>query len=96
MKNRISKAARIRDRNQLTIPRLIAQSLPWVREDVFVNIEANRKEIIIKPVVKEVKRKKKLTEKEWSGIYKKLEVVRKSGKQDVDLGVFIQKDRLSH
>ncbi len=93
----IKRTARIRERNQLTIPYLIAQSLDWIKENSFVNMQANHKEIVIKPlVIQRNKQKKKLSEKQWQEVLKNLKSIRKSGKQNVNLASFIQKDRLTH
>ena len=90
--------SKIRERGQLTIPQSIRQALNWSQDEVIVKIVTIRDGFRVErlPISHPQHPKKELTKKEWDKIYKDMEKISKSGKQNIKLTDFLRHDRNTH
>lgn len=90
--------SKIRERGQLTVPQTIREALNWPQDEVLVKIvtidDGFRVERL--PVSHPQNPRKKLTKKEWDKIYRTMEKISKSGKQNIKLTDFLRRDRDTH
>lgn len=96
--NYIQTVSKIRERGQLTVPQNIRSALNWPENEVMVKIvtvsDGFRVERL--PISHPQHPQKKLTKKEWDKIYKNMEKISKSGKQNISLTNFLRHDRDTH
>lgn len=90
--------SKIRGRGQLTVPHLIKQALDWPEDEVMVKITTIQDGFRVErlPISHPQHPKKKLTRKEWDKIYKDVEKISKSGRQNIKLTDFLRHDRDTH
>lgn len=90
--------AKIRGRGQLTVPQSIRESLNWSQDEVMVKIVTMEDGFRVErlPISHPQNPQKKLTKGEWDKIYKDMEKISKSGKQNIKLTDFLRHDRDTH
>lgn len=80
------------------MPQTIREALNWPQDEVMVKIvtidDGFRVERL--PVSHPQNPQKKLTKKEWGKIYRTMEKISKSGKQNIKLTDFLRHDRDTH
>lgn len=80
------------------MPQTIREALNWPQDEVLVKIvtidDGFRVERL--PISHPQNPRKKLTKKQWDKIYRKMEEISKSGKQNVKLTDFLRHDRDTH
>lgn len=96
--NYIQTISKIRERGQLTVPQNIRSALNWPDDEVVVKVTTIQDGFRVErlPISHPQNPKKKLTQKEWDRIYKDMEEISKSGKQNVKLTDFLRHDRDTH
>ena len=90
--------SKIREREQLTVPRDIRQALNWPEDEVMVKVTTIQDGFRVErlPISHPQHPKKKLTKRQWDEIWRDFEKFSKSGRQDVKLTDFLRKDRDTH
>lgn len=90
--------SKIRERGQLTVPLDIRQALNWPDDEVVVKVTTISDGFRVErlPISHPQHPKKKLTDKQWDRIYKDMEKISKSGKQNIKLTDFLRHDRDTH
>lgn len=90
--------SKIRERGQLTVPQTIREVLNWPEDEVVVKVTTTQDGFRVErlPISHPQGQKRKLTKKEWDKIYKDMEKISRSGRQDIRLTEFVRKDRDSH
>ena len=96
--NYTQTVSKIRERGQLTVPKDIRQALNWPEEEIIVKVTTISDGFRVErlPISHPQHPKKKLTKKEWDKIYKNMEKISKSGRQDIKLTDFLRHDRDTH
>lgn len=96
--NYIQTISKIRGRGQLTIPQTIRGALNWPDSEVMVKVTTIQDGFRVEklPISHPQHPKKKLTKKEWDKIYEDMEMISKSGKQNIKLTDFLRHDRDTH
>lgn len=96
--NYIQTISKVRERGQLTIPQEVRKALNWSEDEVMVKIITTQEGFRVEklPISHPQHPKKKLTKKEWDEIYKNMEKISKSGKQNIKLTDFLRHDRDTH
>lgn len=90
--------SKIRDRGQLTVPQSIRQALNWSEDEVMVKVTTIQDGFRVEklPISHPQNPNKKLTKSKWDQIYKDMEKISKSGKQNIKLTDFLRHDRDTH
>ncbi|MBI2595310.1 hypothetical protein HYW46_01070 [Candidatus Daviesbacteria bacterium] len=90
--------SKIRERGQLTVPQSVRSALNWPEDEVMVKVTTIQDGFRVErlPVSHPQHPKKKLTEKEWSRIWKNFQKISRSGRQDIKLTDFLRQDRDTH
>lgn len=96
--NYIQTISKVRQRGQLTIPQEVRKALNWPEDEVVVKIATIQDGFRVEklPISHPQNPNKKLTKKQWDRIYKNMEKINKSGKQNVKLTDFLRHDRDTH
>ncbi len=96
--NYVQKITKVRERGQLTVPYEIREALNWPEKELMVQIETTNSGFKVQrvPISHPQYPKKKLTEKEWTEIFRHMKRVSRLGKQGVNLAEALRKDRDTH
>ena len=96
--NYVQKITKVRERGQLTVPYEIREALNWPEKELVVRIEIINSGFKVErvPISHPQHPKKKLSEKEWTKLFKEMKMISKSGKQGVNLAEALRKDRDTH
>jgi len=96
--NYAQKITKIRERGQLTIPQEIRHVLRWPEEELMVKVETTTSGFKVErlPTSHPQNPNKKLSQAQWQHIFKSMENISKSGKQNVSLTKALRQDRDSH
>lgn len=96
--NYIQTISKIRGRGQLTVPQDIRKALDWPDDEMMVKITTVSDGFRVEKlsISHPQHPQKKLTKSEWDKIYKDMEKISQSGKQNVKLTDFLRHDRDTH
>lgn len=96
--NYIQNIAKVRERGQLTVPLEVRKALKWPNDEIMVKIVTTQDGFRVEklPISHPQYPKKKLTKSEWDEIWRDMQKISRSGRQDVRLTDFLRKDRDTH